>query len=320
MIMIIDIELTTLTESNADSFLLTFRSPDGNKHILIDGGLKRDGRQALKLIEKIFEQGEIIDLVVLTHVDIDHVNGLLALFESSKVNADNVGRVLFNVPNSIVEPELVKDKKTQCGYKEGNQLLELIIKKGIKLSQAIEGDQVNLGKEITIDILSPTKPALELDHEKWLKTHIGHDEEEDYDKEKLVEEKYKEDSKPQNLSSIVCLITCDEKRMLFCGDSVPSQIIKDYIGETPVEILKIPHHGSKYNINKDLLTKFPSQKFLIPGNKSSYPNFYTIALIEDSFANSTVYVPKGSWVHSKRMNKEIELDFVEYEFGTRINI
>ncbi|WP_225311745.1 ComEC/Rec2 family competence protein [Vibrio diabolicus] len=316
--MTIDIELTTLTESNADSFLLTFRSPNRNKHILIDGGLKRDGRQALKLIEKIFEQGDVIDLVVLTHVDIDHVNGLLALFESSKVNADNVGCVLFNVPNSIVEPDLVKDKKTQCGYKEGNQLLELITMKGINFTQAVEGDQVNLGEEITIDILSPTKSALELDHENWLKTHIGHDEDEQYDKEKLIEEKHKEDSKPQNLSSIVCLITCDGRRMLFCGDSVPSQIVKDYLGETPVDILKIPHHGSKYNINKDLLTNFPSTKFLIPGNKSSYPNFYTVALIEDNYINSTVYVPKGSWVHSERMSKDIELDFVEYEFGTRI--
>ncbi|WP_299015070.1 MBL fold metallo-hydrolase [uncultured Photobacterium sp.] len=101
--MTINIELTTLTESKADSFLLTFRSHNQNKHILIDGGLKRDGRQAFKRIEKIFEQGDIIDFVVLTHVDIDHVNGLLAFFESDKANADNVGRVLFNVPNSIVE-------------------------------------------------------------------------------------------------------------------------------------------------------------------------------------------------------------------------
>ncbi|WP_273859904.1 ComEC/Rec2 family competence protein [Photobacterium sp. GSS17] len=318
--MTINIELTTLTESNADSFLLTFRSQNQNKHILIDGGLKRDGRQALKLIEKIFEQGDIIDLVVLTHVDIDHVNGLLAFFESDNVNADNVRRVLFNVPNSIVEPELVKDKKTQCGYKEGNQLLELIIKKGINFTQAVEGDQFNLGEGIVIDILSPTKCALELDHENWLKTNIGHDEDEEYDKEKLIEEKHKEDRKPQNLSSIVCLITCDEKKMLFCGDSTPSQIIKDGLGETPVDIFKVPHHGSKFNINRELLTSFPSNKYLIPGNKSSYPNYFTIALIENNFKNSEVYVPKGSWVHSERMNKDIELDFVEYEFGTRINL
>ncbi|HAG52390.1 MAG TPA: hypothetical protein DCL21_01225 [Alphaproteobacteria bacterium] len=318
--MTIDIELTTLTESNADSFLLTFRSQNQNKHILIDGGLKRDGRQAIKLIENIFEQGEIIDLVVLTHVDIDHINGLLSLFENNKVNADNVGLVLFNVPNSIVETELIKDKKTQCGYKEGNQLLELIIKKGINFTQAVEGDKFSLGGEITIDILAPTKSALELDHENWLKTHIGHDEDEDYDKEKLIEEKHKEDIKPQNLSSIVCLITCDEKKMLFCGDSTPSQILKNGLGETPVDILKIPHHGSKYNINRELITSFPSKRYLIPGNKFSYPNFYTIALIEDIFTNSMVHVPKGSWVHSERMNKDIQLDFVEYEFGTRITL
>ncbi len=313
-----NIELTTLTDSNADSFLLKVLGTSGHRHILIDGGLKGDGRRALRLIEKIFKQGSKIDLIVLTHVDQDHVNGLLSLFESDSVNSESIGKVIFNVPHSEAEKKVIKEKSTQCGYQQGNTLLGLIISKGIELVQVHQGFNLKVDENVYIDILAPTKEALEINHENWRETNIGHDEEEEYDKSLLLNKKYKEDDKPQNLSSIVCLITCDEQKMLFCGDSVPSQILSSELEVTPVALFKVPHHGSKYNISKELLEKFPSSKYLIPGNRSSYPNYYTVALIEEYAKNSEVLVPKGSWVHSKRRNSEIELDFVEYKFGTKV--
>ncbi|HAS6548640.1 TPA: MBL fold metallo-hydrolase [Vibrio parahaemolyticus] len=320
MIMTGNIELTTLTDSNADSFLLKLLGTSGHKHILIDGGFKGDGRKALKLIEKILEEGGKIDLVILTHVDQDHVNGLLALFESDSVNSGSVGKVVFNVPHSEAEIKVIKEKSTQCGYQEGNTLLGLIISKGIKLVQAHQGCKLKIDENVVIDILSPTKEALEVNHDNWRETNIGHDEDEEYDKNTLLTKKYKEDDKPQNLSSIVCLITCDEEKMLFCGDSVPSQILSADIECTPVTLFKVPHHGSKYNISQELLDKFPAVKYLIPGNRSSYPNYYTVALIEENAKQSDVFVPKGSWVHSKRRNNEIELNFLEYEFGTKVKL
>lgn len=320
MIMTGNIELTTLTDSNADSFLLKLFGTSGHKHILIDGGFKGDGRKALKQIEGILEEGSKIDVVILTHVDKDHVNGLLALFESDSVNRESIGKVVFNVPHSEAEIKVIKEKSTQCGYQEGNTLLGLIISKDIDLVQAHQGCSIEIDENIIIDILSPTKEALEANHDNWRDTNIGHDEDEEYNKNVLLTKKYKEDDKPQNLSSIVCLITCDEQKMLFCGDSVPSQILSADIECTPVTLFKVPHHGSKYNISKELLEKFPAVKYLIPVNRSSYPNYYTIALIEENSKHSEVFVPKGSWVHSKRRNNEIELNFSEYEFGTKVKL
>lgn len=313
-----NIELITLTDSNADSFLLKLLGKSGIKNILIDGGFKGDGRKALNLIKKIFEEGEKIDLVVLTHVDQDHVNGLLSIFESDFVNNETIGKVFFNVPHSEAERKVIKEKNTQCGYQDGNTLLGLIVSKGIELVQVQQGNTFKLDENICIDILAPTKEALEANHADWRTTNIGHDEDEVYDKNTLLTQKFKEDDKPQNKSSIVCLITCDEHKMLFCGDSVPSQILSAAIESTPVTLFKVPHHGSKYNISRELLEKFPASKYLIPGNKSSYPNYYTIALIEENSNQSDVFVPKGSWVHSKRRNSGIKLNFLEYEFGTKV--
>lgn len=49
-------ELITLTESNADSFLLKISGQDRDRHILIDGGYRQDARRALALIESIIEE------------------------------------------------------------------------------------------------------------------------------------------------------------------------------------------------------------------------------------------------------------------------
>lgn len=313
-----NIEIITLTSSNADSFLVKFNGKSKDYYVLVDGGLKGDGENTLEVLNNIFHRNEVIDFVILTHVDLDHINGLLALFSNDIVNSDTIRGVIFNFPHNEEEMRIIKNSQTQCGYKDGNRLLELLIKKEIIVHHALQGDQFYIDDEVSIKILSPTQSALDIDHKKWRDTNIGHDENDDYDKTELLKEKHIEDTKPQNVSSISCLMVFDEKKLLFSGDTVPSQILSSVSEVTTVNFFKIPHHGSKYNISKILLEMFPSNLYLIPGSRGAYPNFYTIALIEDVNLSSRVYVPKGSWVHSDRYKKIINLSFAEYEVGTRI--
>ncbi|EGU9030327.1 MBL fold metallo-hydrolase [Vibrio parahaemolyticus] len=313
-------ELITLTESNADSFLLKISGQDRDRHILIDGGYRQDARRALALIESIIEEHKKIDLVVLTHVDTDHINGLLAIFKNEKVTSSSVDKVLFNVPHSNEEMVALKKKPTQCGYNDGNKLLKVLLDKEIKFESAMQGDTHYIDNEISVEVLAPTRSALEEDHKEWRDTNIGHDADITYDKDLLINEEHSEDSKPQNVSSIVCLIKANGKSALLCGDSVPSQVISGVSEVTPVDIFKIPHHGSKHNISKDLLKLFPSRKYLIPGNRTSYPNFFTIALLENLSEGSKVFVPEGSWVHKEKFNKNIALNFISYNLGTRIDV
>jgi len=312
------IEIITLSDSNSDSFLIKFLGNVRNRYILIDGGLRGNGRKSLQIVREIFNKKEVIDMVILTHVDLDHVNGLLSIFESDIVTSKNIGGVLFNVPHSEVEINSYKQSASQCGYREGNKLLELILKKNINICKAVSGGSYHIDNDVLIDIIAPTQAALDIDHFNWRNTEIGHDETEDYNKESLLKEKHVEDTKPQNVSSIVCLISFDSKALLFTGDSVPSQILNAAKEPIAVDFFKIPHHGSKYNITPELLVMFPSPLYLIPGNRASYPNFYTIALLDEKAPSSQVYVPKGSWVHNDRYENRINLCFTPYEAGTRI--
>lgn len=312
------VEIITLTDSNADSFLLKFLGTPRSSYILIDGGLRHNGKRTLEFFNDIIQNDGYIDLVILTHVDLDHINGLLTMFESEVVNANTIGGILFNVPHSEQEIDDIKYKLTQCGYKEGNRLLELILKNKIIIHNATQGNIFSIENNVEIEILSPTQSALDTDHDNWRDTNIGHDESDDYNKEELLKEKHKEDIKPQNVSSISCLITHNEKKLLFCGDSVPSQILGTVDTITAVNFFKVPHHGSKYNVSYSLFEKFPCNTYLIPGSRGAYPNFYTIALLEEQSPLSTVYVPKESWVHSDRYKNQIKLSFNQYEIGTRI--
>lgn len=330
-----NIELTTLTDSNADSFLLKFDTDFGNKYILIDGGFKGDGSRAIKIIESIIDSGGCLDLVILTHVDTDHINGLLSIFKSDKINNTVVKKILFNTPHSK-EVKIIKEKK-QVGYKEGNELLSIINEKKIEHLQAVQGQRLIINNEtentktnnekeivisndIVIDIIAPTNSALQLNHKKWKDKKIGSENKIKYDKLSLLQEKHKEDNKPQNLSSIVCLITFKNKKLLFCGDSCTSQILSGIKEKTSVNLMKVPHHGSKKNISANLIEMFPTDNYLIPGNKSRYPNPYTIAMLEHYAKDANILVPKRSWVHKVSLNKNIDLNFSEYQFGTKVSL
>ena len=97
---------------NGDSIWISFTENGINRNILIDGGTSttytytdknkksRDG--ALKLlIESLKEKGEILDLVILTHIDDDHIDGFLKWFGKDKEAIDYIKEVWFNSGRTI---------------------------------------------------------------------------------------------------------------------------------------------------------------------------------------------------------------------------
>ena len=94
---------------NGDSILIRFTDKDNNKrNILIDGGptnsytysdrrTKRPCAGDLKLrLEEIKKQQEKIDLLVVTHIDDDHIGGILKWMEDASFSKENIGKIWFN--------------------------------------------------------------------------------------------------------------------------------------------------------------------------------------------------------------------------------
>lgn len=101
---------------NGDSILITFMDNENQeRNILIDGGTPKtydflvNSRGKTKIedlktvLKKISKKGSKIDLLILTHIDEDHIGGLLRWFSLDKLAPDLIGKIWFNSAKLIAE-------------------------------------------------------------------------------------------------------------------------------------------------------------------------------------------------------------------------
>lgn len=88
--------ITMLPAADGDCFLVETSGLGGHHRLLIDGGRLDTARSYLRpLIATLPPVGSnVIDLVVLTHIDADHIEGLLDLFGAE--DTPHIGEVWFN--------------------------------------------------------------------------------------------------------------------------------------------------------------------------------------------------------------------------------
>lgn len=80
-----------------DSFLLNLKDENEKSfNILIDGGFKSTFRDYLKKdLSTLNSQNQVLDLLIVTHIDIDHINGCIALLEDNN-SSENPNLVKVN--------------------------------------------------------------------------------------------------------------------------------------------------------------------------------------------------------------------------------
>lgn len=101
-----------------------------------------------------------------------------------------------------------------------------------------------------------------------------------------ADEHYTKDCSLNNRSSISFVWEKEGHRILFPGDTSAENIInglKDlYQNEKKIifDAIKIPHHGSEHNVNKELLEYIDSSRYIIPGVKEDKrPSLQTLSRI-----------------------------------------
>lgn len=70
-----------------DAILVSYGDDDERHHLMVDGGLVKSFRDWKGRLCELGEAGEALDLLVVTHIDADHINGVRAFVE-----ANNRGR------------------------------------------------------------------------------------------------------------------------------------------------------------------------------------------------------------------------------------
>ncbi|SBS62808.1 ComEC/Rec2 family competence protein [Vibrio splendidus] len=295
---------------------------DDLKHIIIDGGpssayssyskKERDDNDGpLKVLVDSLEQ---VDLLVVTHIDDDHIGGILKWFSKDKEGSAKVKKVWFNSPkqikiNSNVETEVQDDilvessKGVNTSTGQGKSLEDFLV-----ASDILHNGYVTNGHKLTIDgleisVLTPFRETLVDLLRLWVIEQPTLDTANNPDhqlsvKHLLQQDKFVEDKKVQNLSSISFIIKYKEKQYLFLGDSGPSDVVKalkllghDVDNKINVEFMKLSHHGSKKSTSKELINLIDTTKYVVSSNGKYHglPDKVCLARIIEANDSAQIY-------------------------------
>ncbi|MFM2599554.1 ComEC/Rec2 family competence protein [Vibrio fortis] len=286
-----------LQAKNGDAILLTFfDEQDIERHVLIDGGTATTYKQKSKKenindgpLKKVVDEIPQVDLLILTHIDDDHIAGLLNWFECDDDALTKVKKVWFNSgcllseyfkkPQTNQEDPLIKkilDNNTSV--RQGLKFVDMIKEAGIWDRTVIKSTDRYQIFGLEFLILSPNDHKLELLLGKWEKDKksLNTRSRNDYSltiKQHISNDSFKEDKSIPNGSSISFVIKDNEKNYVFLSDSHPSVIIESLtnLGITPdnplpAEFVKVSHHGSKHNTNNELLELIDTNRYVFSSN------------------------------------------------------
>jgi len=273
---------------------------DNKFTILMDGG---NSHPFIREFSKLRIPVPRVDMVIVTHIDKDHIGGIIQILKD-KTHLNNIKHLLFNEPekcNLFYSPS----DGAEVNNRDGSSLLKLLeenchinyIKSIHTMNAELEDKLSRIIPNTKVKILSPSPSALEKLFSVWNPSDFK--QESDVSAELLevpsgdiptiAQQQYKLDSDISNNSSIALLLTHENKNYLLLGDAHITQINKSLVGmgfseDNPLhlQLIKLSHHGSIGNINKDFLQLVRTNQYIIcnPSAASKrLPNRETIAQI-----------------------------------------
>ncbi|WP_289666006.1 ComEC/Rec2 family competence protein [Flavobacterium panacagri] len=302
---IIKTKILILPAHHGDCFIVkTFDKQQNEFNILIDGGTAKTFEDVLK---KELKKISFIDIVVLTHIDSDHIAGLIKFVKHAFFKPSQIGKYWFNSRNIKF---ISKGDNISSG--QVTTFEELLIDKGDikdKLEEEIIiGSKPMLPEGISIEIISPSREILDKLYLKWpdLSSEYLKKMEDisisstvkpsQIDRGTLQDLALLDDSPDKdimadiiNSSSIAFILKTFDMSILFLGDAHPhliEQILSakySIENKLVVDYVKISHHGSKNNTTNALLDMIDCDKFIISTNGGNsthtHPDRETIARI-----------------------------------------
>jgi beta-lactamase superfamily II metal-dependent hydrolase len=259
-----------------------------------------------------------IDFVVMTHVDADHVEGVIRLINDRDL-ALSIGDVWFNAARHI---------RRYLAPRHGEMLSALITKLEIPWNEtfgqaAVRApatgafDVYELPGDVCATVLAPDQAALrallvvwqeaceqagiamgstsdgleELEHRPALQPKKRYLKQAMLDVDALARARSGKDTSVTNASSIVVLLEPKEgPGVLLAGDSTPAVLVPAVrrlleergIAQLQLDVFKLPHHGSQKNITAELVRMLPARRYLVSSDgspRSNHPDDEAIATI-----------------------------------------
>jgi hypothetical protein len=293
------LRLTMMPADDGDCLLLEYGSNERTRRILIDGG--RAGTYP-RIRPRLAELGGLIDVLVVTHVDQDHILGVLAMLADPD-RPVRFGDVWFNGYDQLLDAE-------GFGAQDGEQLTSALVSQNLPWNAAFAGRSIEVGRPFTwfddgsaLTLLSPDRAQLEKLAPAWVKECAKHglipgrdpapavpgfESFGPLDVDALAAAPFTPDSSKTNVTSIGFLLEFEGRRIVFTGDADDRRLVSSLRplaeaegGRLRIDALKVAHHGSDNNLSTDLLDLIDCDRYLIStsGARHSHPNEIAIARI-----------------------------------------
>lgn len=325
----------------------------GNKNqfnILIDGGLAKTYQKYIKCeICNMKNLEQKIDLMICTHMDNDHIGGLVQVLEN--ITSDFIENIWYNgflqiidrkfysqenndftdrdnkILNTIISQGTLPNGVQEIGINEGMSLGVLIEERKIPLNSVTNGQAIcsetiecmnQIAENTFISVLGPSKRNLievqdywkndmlsrnytfrvsnkiklikafefQLENIKAIYANEKYKICENEDLEKYIGDLCEKDGSIVNRSSISFILDYENKKYLFLGDAVIDETLLNNIEKVVghrfhFSAIKLPHHGSRYNITHDFIRRYTADEYYCLTNSKIYnhPDLEVLATI-----------------------------------------
>ena len=294
-----------LPAHHGDCFLLRWGNPE--RVMMVDGGPDQVYEKVLRpyLMSLPHQPGiaPTVDVLCLSHVDEDHVVGVMQLLkELVRAKRDHlplpvaVRRIWFNSVDDLVDtaqPGLATSARAllkaapagtaiPASYGQGRDVRSSVAALTLDGNAPFGGYLLAGSKcklhDLDVTVVGPTAAAVTRLVEKWQAAVIKNN-------AKALGASYTDRSVP-NLSSIALHVHHAGRTALLTGDARGDHLIKGLeatglleAGKTMhVDVFKLPHHGSKNNAQRSLFDRIRADHYVICANgiKHKHPSTETL--------------------------------------------
>jgi hypothetical protein len=307
-----------LPARRGDCLWIEYGDPQHPQRLLIDGGTRGTVREIRRRLRRLPADQRRFELLVVTHVDADHIEGVLELLGDPGLDV-SFDDIWFNgwrhLPGSGFE---------DFGPVQGERLTTLLdrpavpwneheqfSKGSVSISEVGPLPTCMLPDGMKLTLLSPGAPQLAELRPVWerecrkagldpsqappppppVAPPSGFEAFGPPDVEALANAPFEGDGSEANGTTIAMLAEFDGRRVLLAGDAYADVLLdglRRLVGpgendRLQLDAFKLPHHGSKANINREILAKVDCPRYLFStnggGRRLRHPNQEAVARV-----------------------------------------
>ena len=311
------LRIEMLAAGHGDSILIEYGSAMAAHRVLIDGGPASSYDRIAERITQFPQQERGFELLVMTHVDADHIEGVLRLLNDRALGAtfkdiwfngyrhlpkDELGAAQGEMLSAVIETrELAWNANFDGGPVQADLAASLPFAElagGLRLTLLTPGRAELLRlrrvweREIRRAGFAPgsTREALELLERSRrltpMDSYLGGPE---LDVARIASTPSDLDGSATNASSISFLAEFAGQKILLTGDATPQTLtpaVRRLLAEREVtqlelDAFKVPHHGSQNNITATLVRMLPARRYLFStdGKHFRHPDASAVARV-----------------------------------------